>query len=150
MLGTSRARLRPAECTEVFLCTHILDEREALVVAALDLLLPPQVFVLGGLQTHGDHLRAGQHLDPSAALGNPLFGEDVNAAALNALRADGVPVTMTLLSSRSLSASPLPARTHGTHARPVHAMTAGPNSASWSRVAAGVRYLVVVLENYSI
>lgn len=49
-------------------CTHILDEREALVVVAVELLLPPQVLVLGGLQAHGDHLRTGQHLDPSAAV----------------------------------------------------------------------------------
>lgn len=44
--------------------THILDEREALVLVVVELLLPPQVLVLGGLKTHGYHLRAGQHLDP--------------------------------------------------------------------------------------
>lgn len=43
-------------------CTHILNQRGALVVVVVKLLLPPQVLLLGRLKTHGDHLRTGQHL----------------------------------------------------------------------------------------
>lgn len=48
--------------------THILNEREALILVVVKPLLLSQVFVLGRLKTHGYHLRAGQHLAPFAAI----------------------------------------------------------------------------------
>lgn len=49
-------------------CTYILDQREALVFAVIELLLLSQVLALGRLETHGDHLCAGQHLASISAL----------------------------------------------------------------------------------
>lgn len=43
-------------------CTHILNQRGALILVVVKLLLPPQVLLLGRLKTHGDHLCTGQHL----------------------------------------------------------------------------------------
>lgn len=50
--------------------THILEEADALVLVVVQLLLLPPVLVFGGLETHGDQLRAGQHL---AAFGRLLW-----------------------------------------------------------------------------
>lgn len=41
--------------------TYILDEREALVLVVVRMLLFSQVFVFGWLKTHGYHLCTGQH-----------------------------------------------------------------------------------------
>lgn len=49
--------------------THILKEADALVLVVVQLLLLPPVLVFGRLETHGDQLRAGQHL----AAVNPVF-----------------------------------------------------------------------------
>lgn len=44
------------------LCTHILEQRDALILIMVKRLLLSQVLVLGRLETHGDHLCTGQHL----------------------------------------------------------------------------------------
>lgn len=56
--------------------TYILHKRDALilvVVKLLLLLLLSQVFVLGRLKTHGDHLCTGQHLAAVDAISASFF-----------------------------------------------------------------------------
>lgn len=42
-------------------CTHVLENGDALILFVVKLLLLSEVLVFGGLKTHGDHLRTGQH-----------------------------------------------------------------------------------------
>lgn len=64
--------------------TYILNERDALILVVV--LLLSQVFVLRGLETHGYHLCAGQHLAPLDEISTFL--------SMNYRKTDRVPVCL--------------------------------------------------------
>lgn len=66
-------------------CTHVLDQRDALILVVVELLLLSKVFVLGGLETHGYHLCAGQHRAAFDAISTEL-SKKMDPAPASSLR----------------------------------------------------------------